>query len=99
VDGEDVLDRFLEHRNKIGLVIVDVIMPRMNGREVYEEIARVNPGMKVIFTSGYTADVFPKNEMKGKEMHFLAKPIVPGELLKYVRKLLDEKPLRSGDNL
>ena len=90
VDGEDALARFLEHRDEIGLVIVDVIMPRMNGRDVYAEIARVNPGVKVIFTSGYTADVFPKNEMAGKGMYFLAKPIVPGDLLRFVRELLDE---------
>jgi two-component system cell cycle sensor histidine kinase/response regulator CckA len=97
VDGEDALAKFLEHRDEIMLVIVDVIMPRMNGRELYEEIIRVNPGMKVIFTSGYTADVFPKDEMAGKEMHFLAKPIVAGELLRYVRKVLDGKPLWSDD--
>ena len=61
------------------------------------EIARVNPGVKVIFTSGYTADVFPKNEIAGKGMYFLAKPIVPGELLRFVRGLLDGKPLWPGD--
>jgi CheY-like chemotaxis protein len=97
VDGEDALAKFLEHRDEIMLVIVDVIMPRMNGRELYEEIIRVHPGMKVIFTSGYTADVFPNDEMAGKEMHFLAKPIVAGELLRYVRKVLDGKPLCSDD--
>jgi CheY-like chemotaxis protein len=97
VDGEDALAKFLEHRDEIMLVIVDVIMPRMNGRELYEAIVRVDPGMKVIFTSGYTADVFPKDEMAGKEMHFLAKPIVAGELLRYVRKVLDGKPLWSDD--
>jgi DNA-binding NtrC family response regulator len=89
VDGEDALTRFLEHREEIGLVIVDGIMPKMNGREVHAEITRIKPGVKVIITSGYAADLFERNEMDSKKIHFLAKPVIPSELLQYVRKVLD----------
>jgi len=90
VDGEDALSRFLEHRDEIGLVIVDGIMPKMNGRDVHAEITRLKPGVKVIITSGYAADIFERNEIGSKKIHFLAKPVMPGELLHYVRKVLDE---------
>jgi two-component system, cell cycle sensor histidine kinase and response regulator CckA len=90
VDGEDALTRFLERREEIGLVITDGIMPKMNGREVCAEIKRIKPGMKVIFTSGYAADIFKNNKMDGDGTYFLPKPVMPGELLKYVRKVLDE---------
>ncbi|HTP64097.1 MAG TPA: response regulator [Geobacteraceae bacterium] len=90
-DGNEALARFIEHRNEIDLLILDVIMPRKNGREVHVEIIRMNPGMRVIFVSGYTADVFTEGEPAGKDVHFLAKPIIPGELLRFVRKVLDDR--------
>ncbi len=90
VDGEDALSRFKERMEEISLVITDVIMPRKNGRELFADVIRLKPDMKVIFTSGYTADVFPNGYPCRDEMHFLSKPIIPGELLKYVRKVLDE---------
>jgi DNA-binding NtrC family response regulator len=62
----------------------------MNGREVCAEIKRIKPGMKVIITSGYAADIFKNNKMDGDGTYFLPKPVMPGELLKYVRKVLDE---------
>jgi two-component system, cell cycle sensor histidine kinase and response regulator CckA len=90
VDGEDALTIFHEHREEIGLVIVDGIMPKMNGRDVHTEIKRITPEMKVIIISGYSADVFENDEMDYKNIHFLAKPVKPDDLLQYVRKVLDE---------
>ncbi|HEX9022879.1 MAG TPA: response regulator, partial [Geobacteraceae bacterium] len=90
VDGEEGLARFTERMDEISLAIIDVIMPRKNGRELFADIKRLKPDMKVIFTSGYTADVFPDGFAGGEEMLFLSKPIIPGELLKFMRKVLDE---------
>jgi CheY-like chemotaxis protein len=91
VDGKDALSKFCDYRDKISLTIIDVIMPRMKGRELYTEIARLNPKAKVIFSSGYTADVLPE-DLKGlKGLPFLSKPFVPDQLLRSVRKVLDEK--------
>ena len=89
-DGEDAIEKFKEHRNRIGLLFLDSIMPKKNGKEVYEEVARINPGLKVLFTSGYTADTF--SEVASKEFRFIAKPILPTELLRTIREILDGKP-------
>jgi CheY-like chemotaxis protein len=90
-DGKDALAKFLDHRNEISLVIMDVIMPRMNGRELYSEISRLKPGTKVIFSSGCALGMLPEG-MKGMNgFPFLSKPFAPEKLLLYVRNLLDEK--------
>jgi CheY-like chemotaxis protein len=90
-DGKDALAKFLDYRNEISLVIMDVIMPRMNGRELFLEISRLKPETKVIFSSGYTSDILPE-AMKGMNgFPFLSKPFVPEKLLQYVRNVLDEK--------
>ncbi|NTW66165.1 MAG: PAS domain S-box protein, partial [Nitrospirae bacterium] len=54
-DGEEALQKFREHRDQISMVILDVIMPKKNGREVFEEARRIDPNVQAIFTSGYPA--------------------------------------------
>jgi two-component system, cell cycle sensor histidine kinase and response regulator CckA len=89
-DGEDAIAKFKEHRNRIQLLFLDSIMPKKNGKEVYEEVTRIAPGLKVLFTSGYTADTF--SDLETREFRFIAKPILPTQLLKMIREALDGKP-------
>ncbi len=90
VNGEDAVIKFMEHRDEIELLILDVIMPRKNGREAYSEIAKEAPGVKVIFTSGYTEDIIDKKLLGKRGLHFVSKPVTPKELLRKVREVLDE---------
>lgn len=90
VDGEDAINRFLEHRDRIDIVILDVIMPKINGKEVYQRLAGIKPGLRVIFTSGYTADIIHLQGILEKDMNYLAKPMSPDILLKKVREVLDK---------
>ena len=55
-DGEDAVAKFKKHRERINLLFLDSIMPKKNGKEVYEEIISIKPGLKVLFTSGYAAN-------------------------------------------
>ncbi len=87
-DGEDALLKFGLHR-QIDLVIMDSVMPKMNGREVYDEIRKTNPDIKVLFTSGYTRDVVLDKGIEAKQLDFLSKPIKPEDLLRKVREILD----------
>ncbi len=87
VDGEDAITKFGDNKDEIKLVILDVIMPKINGREVCEKILLSKSDMKCLFTSGYTADVFYEGEKK--MLHFLPKPIVPTHLLRKIREILD----------
>ena len=87
VDGEDAVRQFRAHRDRIGLVLLDVIMPKKNGREACREIQKLEPEIKCLFTSGYAADIFGEEEKK--ELNFIPKPIIPTQLLKQIRKILD----------
>jgi len=88
-DGEEAIVRFMEHENEIKLIILDVIMPKMNGKDAYDEIRKLRPGAMALFTSGYPADVFHQEDVVENGFHFIAKPATPTELLRKVRGLLD----------
>jgi len=57
-------------------------MPKKNGKEVYAEIKKVKSDMKVIFVSGYSADIINKKAMLEAGISFISKPVLPDELLK-----------------
>jgi PAS domain S-box-containing protein len=88
LDGQDAVEKFKE-RPGIALVILDTVMPRKNGREAYEEIHRVRPDVKIIFTSGYTQDIVLDKGIRESDFHFLRKPLSPDTLLRAVREVLD----------
>jgi two-component system NtrC family sensor kinase len=92
VDGEEALVKFEQHAEKIQLLLLDVLMPKKNGVEVYEMIRRSHPEMKALFTSGYTADQMHEKGILDKALHFIAKPVSPRGLLDKVRELLDAEP-------
>jgi len=87
-DGDDTIDKFKLHKDKIELVILDVIMPNRNGREVCEAIKKITPDIKVLFTSGYPADHI--DGMIGKGSVFILKPVSPTKLLQKIREVLDK---------
>ena len=66
MDGEDGLRLFKENRGKIDLVLSDIIMPKMQGREMYEEIKKISPDIKILFISGYPADFFDQKSFSEK---------------------------------
>lgn len=87
-DGSEAVAKFLEHRETIQLLILDLIMPNKNGKEVYEEIVKLQPGVKTLFSSGYTNDIISKMEI-AEGMELIHKPYKPHELLNRVRMMLD----------
>ncbi len=89
-DGEEAIKKFERDQEKINLVILDVIMPKKNGKEVYNEIKKIRPDIRAIFTSGYPADIINKNDLFENGLVFIPKPIMPQELLKKVREALDK---------
>jgi CheY-like chemotaxis protein len=88
-DGDDAVRQFMDHRETIQLLIIDVIMPRISGKEVYTRIGQVRPGIKALFTSGYTADIVHKKGILEEGTDFITKPIIPQELLMKVREILN----------
>jgi len=88
VDGEDAIFKFGQNQD-VDLVIVDSVMPKKNGREVYEKIRRIHPRIKTLFTSGYTKDIVLDKGIEDKDLDFIAKPLSPMMLLQRVREVLD----------
>jgi CheY-like chemotaxis protein len=88
-DGEDAIKILHTHKDKIQLSLLDVIMPKKDGKVVYEEIKKLSPQMKVIFISGYATDILHKKGIIEEGINFISKPMSPDELLIKVREVLD----------
>jgi two-component system cell cycle sensor histidine kinase/response regulator CckA len=89
-NGQDALRVAREHRGEqIALVITDVVMPRMGGKVMAEWLKTTYPGLKVLFTSGYTEDAIAHEGMIDEGIEFLPKPYTPVQLTRKVRELLD----------
>lgn len=81
----------MENKDDIQLVLLDVIMPKLNGKEAYEKIKKIRPDIKTIFMSGYTADILKTRLILEDGLHFISKPASPFELLTLIRTVLDAK--------
>jgi len=90
-NGEEAVNKFMANRGKIKLLLLDVIMPKKNGKEVYEKIRLFEPDIKALFLSGHPADIMRKKGLLEKDVNFLPKPIDMNDLLRKVRAILDEK--------
>ena len=90
--GVDALRIAERHADEIHLMITDVVMPHMNGREVAERLARSRPKMKVLFMSGYTDHALMHRELTPGAA-FLQKPFTPEGFARKVRSVLDETPV------
>lgn len=75
---------------EIHLLITDVVMPSMNGRDLAEEITRLNPNIKCLYMSGYTADVIAHRGVLEKGLHFINKPFSIHAMSIKLREILDE---------
>ncbi len=89
VDGEDAITKFTENRELISIVMLDMVMPKKNGKEVSGAIRKISPGVKLLFSSGYTMDIIKGKELADAGSDFIQKPFTPKDLLKKVREILD----------
>ena len=92
VDGMDAVEKFNQNRQGIDLLLLDVIMPRKNGKEAYMEIKKARPDIRTIFMSGYTGDILSKKGISREGIPMISKPIVIEKLLRQIREILDKKP-------
>jgi PAS domain S-box-containing protein len=89
-DGEEALTTAGEHKGEIGLLLTDVVMPRMGGRELYERLRQLRPGIKVLYMSGYTDNAIVHQGVLDPGIAFLQKPYSPISLLRKVKEVLEE---------
>jgi PAS domain S-box-containing protein len=88
-DGNEALRLFSDHRDSIDLLVLDAIMPGKNGIDVFREIQKIDPQIKVIMVSGYTSEMMIVSEFIEKGMKFMQKPVNPSEFLQAIREVLD----------
>lgn len=77
------------YKNPIHLLLTDVIMPRMNGRELAGKIKEIHPETTVMYMSGYTDDIISKHGVLEEDVHFLNKPFTPSILATKIREILE----------
>jgi len=91
-DAVEAMEVWRKNKEQIALLLTDLVMPNhMNGRELAEKLWAERPNLKVIFTSGYSADIVGKDFKLEPELNFLQKPYQPQTLVLTVRRCLDGK--------
>jgi CheY-like chemotaxis protein len=87
--GREALDRVEEGRHVIDLVISDVVMPELNGRELGSRLTALQPELPVLYMSGYTGDDVIQRGLLEPGVPFQQKPFTPQGLARKVREMLD----------
>lgn len=88
-DGDHALALSQSHGGEIHLMLTDVVMPNMTGRELVREIASARPGLKVVYMSGYTNDEALRRAVVDEGAPFVQKPFTLNTLLGKIREVLD----------
>jgi two-component system cell cycle sensor histidine kinase/response regulator CckA len=88
-NGESAVSLFEQHQGQIDLVLTDVIMPGLSGREVVDRLLKVRPELRVLFMSGYTDDAIVHQGVLDEAANFIQKPFAPDSLARKVREVLN----------
>ena len=91
-DADNAIALARTHNGTIDLLLTDVIMPTMKGPEVYAHIADLQPGLKVLYMSGYTRNAIFKNDIREAGTHFIQKPFSINTLADQVAHVLSTEP-------
>ena len=87
--GLEALDMYTKAQDEISLVILDFIMPGMGGKQCLEELLKIDPGVKVLISTGYSAESLPRETTEGGAVGFIRKPYKMKQMLQVVRNVLD----------
>ena len=89
-DGKEAETKFFDRCDDIDMAVLDVMMPRRTGRQVYETIRQSHPDMPVLFSSGHSFDNFDADFETSRATRFLPKPYRPGELVSLIQEMFAE---------
>jgi hypothetical protein len=87
--GQKALELAAEHAGQVDLLLTDVIMPGMNGKQLAQQLAMTHPGIKTLFMSGYTSDIIARHGVVDEDVELLEKPFPRQVLLERVREVLE----------
>ena len=89
--AREALEICAEMTGRLDLLLSDVVMPYMNGKELASRISALSPGVIVLFSSGYGENIISRHGVVQAGINFIAKPYRPRELARKVRELLDQR--------
>jgi CheY-like chemotaxis protein len=92
-DGESALEVAREHRGDLQLLVTDVVMPGMNGKELADRLTAERPDLRVLYISGYAEHAVVRQGVLVEGIAFLSKPFDLSELARTVREVLDKAPV------
>ena len=90
-NGQEALEIFNRDPEKIDLIMLDVVMPRMGGREVYDQITKTRPQTSILFTTGFGANLVDTEFVSKEKLTLIQKPYLPNELFSTIREVLDRR--------
>lgn len=91
VDGEEAVHKFAANSGRIDLALLDVMLPKLSGTEVFARIREENPELPVILSTGYSPDISQLDRVRQSSLPILQKPYSPSELARRVREALDRR--------
>ena len=91
-DGEKALQVYADYEGDIALVLLDVVMPKLGGRAVFDILSKRRPELRFIFSSGYSVNAVHTDFVLDAGIEFLQKPYAPDALLRKIREVLDKEP-------
>ncbi|MCG6538306.1 MAG: response regulator [Syntrophales bacterium LBB04] len=99
-NGQEALRLLQNYQGRIDLLMTDIVMPGMNGRELADRLLKLHPETKVLYTSGYTENVIVHHGVVEEDLNFLGKPYTLQQLSEKVRTVLtaNAKPDKAGTN-
>jgi CheY-like chemotaxis protein len=97
-DGAEALRQVAQHVGPIDLLLTDVIMPGMNGKQVADQLAVLRPGIKVLFMSGYSGELIAHHGVLEAGVAYLPKPFTPDSLTAKVREMLGSEDQKRPQN-
>ncbi|UCD80322.1 MAG: PAS domain S-box protein [Desulfobacterales bacterium] len=89
--GQEAIDLFEKNRNKVDLIIMDMIMPGLSGSETFDRLKEINPGAKILLSSGYSIDGQATNILRRGCDGFIQKPFNMNQLAEKIRKILADQ--------
>ncbi len=95
-DGKEAVSIFNANADKISLALLDIVMPKMSGDEVYKQVKKINPDIRVLFSSGYNPSEVAADFINTEGLNLISKPYNPRELLSTIRKILDNGQIAAN---
>ena len=97
-NGEEALSIYASRQAEIAVVLTDMMMPVMDGREMIRRISRINPAVRIIATSGVASNMAPPNPALENIRNFLPKPYTAEALLKCLRQVLEDETVLTNSH-